>query len=156
MPAKKTQGTELFYMSSATVMTKVGDITGITGTGGARPQIQTTTLDSTSEEYIGGIDAASALSIPLNFDPAATVHRDLLALWQTGSDVNQRWVIGLSDGTAPPTVAASVITYPTTRTYRTFSGFVADFPVEVALNSKYEGTLSIQRSGPIVTNYKTP
>lgn len=154
MPAKKTQGTELFYMSSPTVMTKVGNITGITGTGGARPTIQTTDLDSTSEEYIGGLEASSAMSIPMNFDPTSTVHQDLLEFWQAADETRQIWVIGLSDGTAAPTVAASVITYPTTRTYRTFRGYVADFPVEVALNSKYEGTMSIQRSGPITNNYK--
>lgn len=154
MPARKTQGTELFYLSSPTTLTKVGNITGITGTGGARPTIQTTNLDSTSEEYIGGLEASSAMSIPLNFDPTSTVHQDLLEFWQAADDTLQTWVIGLSDGTAPPTAAAGVITYPTTRTYRTFQGYVADFPVEVALNSKLEGTMSIQRSGPIDTNYK--
>jgi len=42
----KTQGTELYFVSSAAVL-KLTCPTGITGLGGARDQIETTCLDNT-------------------------------------------------------------------------------------------------------------
>lgn len=151
--ATKTQGTELWYQSSDTVMTKVGRITGITGTGGASTSIDATTLDSVEMESISGLGQPGALSVPLNFDPANTVHQGLLALFSSGANV--KWVIGLSNGTAPPTSSGGTITYPTTRSYITFTGYVADFPIDAALNSKYETTMSVQRSGAKTYNWKT-
>jgi hypothetical protein len=130
----------------------VGRITGVTGFGGAADQIETTDLDSVEHEFIAGLPNPGALSVPINFDLGVRVHRDLLALYQAGTSV--KWVVGLSDGTAPPTSAGGTITYPTTRSYRTFTGYIADFPVDIALNSKLEGTLSVQRSGPLTNNFK--
>lgn len=152
--AKKTQGTELFYQSNATTMVRVGGLTGVTGTGGARSQIDKSDLSSTEMEYFAGLANPGSVATPLNFDPSNQVHQDLLALFQSGESVI--WVVGLSDGTAPPTSASGVITYPTTRTYRTFLGYVADFPIDAALNSKYETAMTVQRSGPIATSFKAP
>jgi hypothetical protein len=152
--ATRTQGTELWYQSSDTVMTKVGKITGVTGTGGGKTAIPATTLDDLIDERsIAGLGQPGAVSVPINFDPADPTHQSLLALNASGATV--KWVIGLSNGTAPPTSSGGTITYPTTRTYRSFDGFVSDFPVDTSLNSKYETTLSVQRSGPISDHFKS-
>lgn len=152
--ATKTQGTELWYQSSDTVMTKVGRITGVTGTGGAKSSIPATTLDDLIDELvIAGLGQPGGVSVPINFDPSNLGHQALLALNNSGTTV--RWVIGLSNGTAPPTSSGGTITYPTTRTYISFDGFVADFPVDTSMNSKYETTMSVQRSGPKTYNWKS-
>lgn len=150
----KTQGTELYYVSSPSTVTKVGKLTGVTGTGGANDQIDDSDLDSTEKESIAGLPNPGAVSAPLNFDPAIQAHRDLYALWQTGAKV--RWIVGLADGSEPPTVAASVVTYPATRTYFDFMGFISDFPIDAAMNSKLESAMTVQRSGPKTPHWKTP
>lgn len=150
--AQKTQGTELFYVKDATTVVKVGKVTGVTGTGGAASQIDITDLDSTEMEYLAGLPNPGSVSVPLNFDQSVTVHQDLYELFQSGE--TKTWIIGLSDGTAPPTVAASVVTYPATRTYFDFQGYIADLPIDAAVNSKLESQMTIQRSGPKTPHWK--
>lgn len=150
--AQKTQGTELFYVKDATTIVKVGKVTGVTGTGGAASQIDITDLDSTEMEYLAGLPNPGSVSVPLNFDQSVPVHQDLYELFQSGE--TKTWIIGLSDGTAPPTVAASVVTYPATRTYFDFQGYIADLPIDAAVNSKLESQMTIQRSGPKTPHWK--
>lgn len=148
----KTQGTELFYLSADDTMTKVGKITGVTGTGGGASKIDVTDLDSTEKESIAGLPDPGAASVPINFDPSNPEHQDLFDLYTSGD--KKTWVVGFADGSAPPTAAAGVITYPTTRTYMTFSGYIADLPIDAALDSKVETTMTVQRSGPRAMSWK--
>jgi hypothetical protein len=150
--AIKTQGTQLYYLSAPDTVTRVGKLTGVTGTGGANDQIDITDLDSVEKEYLAGLPNPGAASVPINFDPSNEDHQALYALWQSGVTVT--WIIGLSDGTAPPTAAAGVITYPATRTYFDFQGYIADFPIDAAVNSKVETTMTVQRSGPKNPHWK--
>lgn len=152
--AQKTQGTEIWYQKDADTVVKVGKVTGVTGTGGANSQIDITDLDSTEMEYLAGLPNPGALSVPLNFDPSITAHQELYALWQSGATV--KWIIGLSDGTAAPTVASDVFTWPDTRSYLEFDGYIADFPIDAAVNSKLETSMQVQRSGPKTPHWKTP
>lgn len=143
--SQKTQGTELFYVKDDTTIVKVGKVTGVTGTGGANDPIEVTDLDSVEKEFIAGLPSPGAVATPLNFNAALQVHRDLYALWE--SKEIKKWIVGQSDGTAPPTIAAGTITWPTTRTYADFNGFISDFPIDSAVNSKVETSMTIQRSG---------
>lgn len=153
MGAKKTQGTELYYLSVDEEIIKVPGATGITGLGGGATKIDATDLDSVEKESIAGLPDPGAASVPLNFDPASEVHQGLVALKNAGSKVT--WILGLSDGTAPPTANSSgAITYPTSRTYRSFLAYVADLPVDAAIDSKYTTTMSLQRSGAITDHWK--
>ncbi|EIT70005.1 MULTISPECIES: phage tail tube protein [Hydrocarboniphaga] len=147
-----TQGTELFYQSAPDTMTLVEEITGVTGTGGARSQIDVTNLSSKEMEYKPGLAQPGAVSVPMNFDHSLPSHQALYALWESGARV--KWVVGLSDGVAPPTSAAGVITFPTSRTYIEFTGFIADFPIDAALNSKFESAMTVQRSGRRTPHWK--
>lgn len=150
--ATKTQGTELWYLSAPNVMTKVGKVTGLTGTGGPNNKIDTTDLDSTEKESIAGLPDPSAINCPINFTPSLAAHQALYALWQSGAEVP--WVVGLSDGTAPPTAASGTITFPTTRTFYQFQGYIADFPIDAAVDSKLETAMTVQRSGPKNAHWK--
>ena len=148
----KTQGTELFYQSDDDTITKIGKITGVTGTGGANDQIEITDLDSVEKEYLAGLPNPGAASVPLNFDPSNATHQALYALWQSGATV--RFIVGLSDGTDVPTSTGGTVSYPTTRTYFDFQGYIADFPIDSAVNSKVETAMSIQRTGAKTPHYK--
>ncbi|MGH8430736.1 MAG: phage tail tube protein, partial [Solimonas sp.] len=142
----------LFYVKDPNTIVKVSKVTGVTGTGGANDQIDVTDLDSTEKEFIAGLPNPGAVSAALNFNSGEVVHRDLYALWQSG--VKVKWIIGLADGTADPTITTGTITWPTTRTYFEFEGYISDFPVDSATNSKVETSMTVQRSGPKTPHWK--
>lgn len=156
--AIKTKGTELWLVqedSSGVSLIKIGCPTGISGLGGAKSQIEVTCLDSDEQEFEAGFAQPGAVTVNLDFDPAKISHSELWDLSESGE--NRQWVIGLSDGTAPPTVASGpVITFPTTRTFVEFSGYVSDLPLDFALNSVVKSAMQIQRSGARVLHVKTP
>ncbi len=146
----KTQGTEAWFVwntSNGYQLVKVGCPTGLTGLGGGRPQIDVTCLDSAEMEYEAGMANPTAITININFDPAKISHQDLWDLFEDGTTVH--WIVGRSDGTAPPTVnsGTGVVTYPTSRSYIDFQGYVSDFPLDAAINSVYKSAMQVQRSG---------
>lgn len=148
-----TQGTEMWVRlqnSNGYELLKVNCPTGITGGGGAKPQIDDTCLDDVEMKFKPGMASPAALSVPINFDPSDASH---IALWDGFNEIPPEtltWVIGWGDGTADPTVNAGtgVITYPSTRTFHDFEGYIADLPVDFALNTVVKTQMSIQRTGP--------
>lgn len=148
----KTQGTNLYFISSGQVKTMTCP-TGITGLGGTRDQIETTCLNATDDKsYVSGLGNPGQISIPFVFEPSALDHQLLLALHDTG-DVTD-WMIGLSDGTATPTVVSGQLVMATTRTAASFDAFVADINIDIATNEVVRGTLTLQRSGSVAWSYK--
>ena len=147
-----TQGTELYigdpYDDS---IFKVYCPTGITGLGGAREQIPITCLDSEEAEFAPGFATPGPVSVPLNLDFSEPSHVRLYELFQSTDQTNVQVAIGLSDGKGiPPTsVDSSGFVLPTTRTWLQFAGYVADVPIDLALGSVVQGTMTIQRSGAI-------
>jgi hypothetical protein len=125
----------------------VGCPTGITGLGGGRSQVDVTCLDSQEMEYEPGMANPSAVTVNLNFDPAKISHQELWNLFEDGTTLH--WVIGLSDGTAAPTIdtGSGTVTYPTTRSWIDFNGYISDFPFDAAINNVYKSAMQIQRSG---------
>jgi hypothetical protein len=134
---------------------KVGCPTGITGLGGGRNQVDVTCLDSEEMEFEPGMANPSTVSVPINVDLSKPSHDELWDLFDEG--VTLHWIVGLSNGTAPPTVDGSgTVTYPSTRTYLDFYGYLNDFPFDAAINSVYKSNMSIQRSGARGKHVKTP
>jgi len=128
-------------------MIKVGCPTGLTGLGGSRAQLDDSCLDSEEMEYLAGMANPGQVTVNLNFDPAKISHLELWDLFETGDTVT--WVIGFRDSTAPPVVdTAGSITYPGGRKYISFEGYVADLPLDFAINSLVKSTMQVQRSGP--------
>jgi hypothetical protein len=154
--ALRTKDTELWLVKGGTTIVKVGCPTGITGLGGSKPQIDTTCLDSEEAEFIPGLAQPGAVSVEIDFNPANLSHRDLQELDESGDTV--QWIIGLSDGAkniVPTINSAGVVTFPTTRTFIDFQGYIADLPLNIALNGKVTGSMSIQRSGARGFHFKT-
>ncbi|WP_158608740.1 phage tail tube protein [Neisseria weixii] len=155
----KTQGTHIYFVDNITTPTtpklvKLDCPTGVSGVGsGQKSQINNTCLDATeSEQYLAGLAAPSALSVPYNFDPSKASHQVLNKLKDSGEVIE--WMICLSDGTAAPTLASKSMAAPAGRTSVKFSAYVAENVIEVATNDVVKGTASLQRSGSEVWTYK--
>lgn len=154
----RTQGTELFFLDESNTtsddeLIKVTCATGITGLGGPRDQVESTCLDTVGDkEFMPGLGNPGQVSVPINFIPTAAAHAALLQLKEDGTTLD--WMICLSNGTALPTPDSDGgITPPATgRSYFTFSGFVADFNIDIATNEIVRATLTIQRSGSVRFN----
>ena len=150
--AIKTQGTNLFFISSAAVKTLTCP-TGITGLGGARDQIETTCLENTDDKtYLSGLGNPGQVSVPFVFDPSAADQKLLYALHDSGEIV--KWMVGFSDGTAVPTIVSGELTMASTRSAAAFDAFVSDVNIDVATNEIVRGTLTLQRSGNVAWGWK--
>lgn len=147
----KSQGTELFYVrpSSEPTLVKLHCPTGITGLGGAADQIETTCLSDTNDkQYVRGLGNPGQVSAPVNFEPSQASHQDMFDLKASGETLE--WIIGLSDGTATPTLDSNDDPVAVAgRTFIRFSGYIADWALDIAGNDIVKGTLTIQRSGSV-------
>lgn len=149
----KTQGLSLFVQKDASTFTKAGKIVDFSNFNGTRSQIDVTDTDDTEEmQYEAGLKQPGAITVNFNGDYTDASQEELEALYDSG--VKKVWVIGLSDGTAPPTVALDAVTLPTTRTFIKFEGFIADLNLASAKNDILRGTMQVQRSGKRVISRK--
>lgn len=151
----RTQGTELFVIdasvtSSEEELFKIACPTGITGLGGPRDQIEDTCLDTTDEKtFLAGLGNPGQVSVPFNLIPRNGSHQSLFA-WKASGEV-MKWLACLSEGTTAPTADTDgEFVKPTNRTTIEFSAFVADVNIDIATNEIVKGTLTLQRSGPVV------
>ena len=154
----KTKGTQLWVevvASAGCSWVQIGCPTGISGFGGSKSQIDETCLDSEEMEFGPGMASPGAITVNLNFDPSVVSHQELWDLFE--NDAVRRFAIGLSDGpmTDLPTFdSACTASFPSTRTFFEFEGYVADMPLEFALNANVTSAVSIQRSGPRIPHWK--
>ncbi|RRU23575.1 phage tail tube protein [Stenotrophomonas sp. 278] len=158
----KTQGSELFTVdklsSSVASVLKFECPTGITGLGGAADQIESTCLDTVGDkEYEGGLGNPGQVSVPFNFIPRSGSHQILFELKESREVIP--WLIGLSDGTAVPTLDTEdelVAPASPARTSIAFRGYVSDLNIDIATNEIVRGTLTIQRSGSVIPYWNGP
>lgn len=152
----KSQGTELFYVrpGSDPALVKLFCPTGISGLGGAADQIDSTCLSDTEDrQYVRGLGNPGQVSVPVNFEPSQASHQDMFDLKAAGDTL--QWIIGLSDGTAIPTLDSNDNPVPAAgRTFIQFSGYVSDWALDIASNDIVKGTLTIQRSGSVTMTPK--
>lgn len=157
----KTQGTHLFFVdpdaAGGPAIIKFACPTGASGLGGAADQIESTCLDATTDrEYERGLGNPGQVSIPFNYIPSAASHDALFKMKDSG--VKVRWYIGLSDGTAVPTLSVEDELVPPLASDRSgfsFLAYVADVNIDIATNEIVRGTVTVQRSGG-VTRYGKP
>lgn len=153
-----TKGTQLYMRlpnSSGYTMVQVGCPRGIQGLGGAASDVDDTCLDDVEMRSLPGMPNPGAMTVDLNFDPAKISHQELWDLYNTQEVIE--WVIGWSDGKdIPPEVDISgTITFPTTRTYTSFPGYIQDLPLNFALNALVTSSMQVKRNGPRAMHYKT-
>lgn len=144
-----TKGTNLYILDprGPGTITKLECPKSITGLGLSTPQIDTTCLESTAMEFAPGMPNPGAATVGLDFDTAKASHMLIDDLNE--AQVIAQFAIGLSDGTAAPTGIDSngLFDLPTTRTWITFTGYIADLPLDFAINSTVQSNFTIQQSG---------
>lgn len=151
--AVKTQGTQLYFIdelsSDSPSIVKVECATSISGLSNPREQIETTCLESDTREYEGGLSTPGQLSVTVNFDPSNESHIKLYQLWRVNAP-NSKFAIGVGEPRdSDPTVGNDgEFDFPNDRDFVIFDGYVADVPLEFALNSVVTSTISVQVSGP--------
>lgn len=145
-----TQGTHIFFIDPADdSVVQVLGATAFNPGGSPSDQIDDTALEDFDRKFKKGMRTPGQASLTVNADPSIASHVRLHELSESNDQTQQviKWVVGWSDGTAAPTVAAGEFVLPTTRTWFEFEGYVADFPLDFALNSVVTSQVSIQRSG---------
>lgn len=151
----KTQGTQLYFIDpQGDEVVAVECVTMIDGLDSTRDDIETTCLEADDREYEPGMRTPSTMSFGLNFDPSKTSHVRIEQLYQAGTTLP--FAIGLSDGTAPPTVdsTGSAFDTPSSRTFILVSGYFNSFPLPIPLNDVLRSTVGVRLSGPRVFAFK--
>lgn len=146
--AFETKGTQIYFVGTGSVVRRLTCPTGVTGIGGGtKDKIDTTCLDNTSSRrtFIGGFADAQEVPIPFILYDGDAGHIDLMALQESGAVVG--WFIGLSDGTAAPTIASDGLESPAARSGWEFQGYVSNLTFDAAINDVVKGTVTIQPSG---------
>lgn len=150
----KTQGTELYWASAATAVTRVVCPTSISGLGGARDQIETSCLDNTDDKtFTGGLGNPGQVTVAFNVHKSEVSHEDLLALKVSGAEVS--WGIYSSDAATAPTAVGSVMQEVVGRVSARFRGYVSDVSIDIGANEIWRGTITIQRSGSVTWDLLT-
>lgn len=151
--ALKTARTSLYYIDpdDSSVVT-VGCVTSISGIEASRDQLEDTCLEDDARSYQSGLATPGQKTFTINFDPADDTHVKIYNLWVAGTKV--KWALGLSDGAPAPAalIAPTVDTtgdfiLPDTRSYFTYEGYVANVPLDLALNALLTANVSVQLSG---------
>ena len=153
----KTQGTKLFVIDPDTdEVLGVDCMTQFNPGGAPADQLEDTCMEDTNgtRTYKAGLRTPGQATVAIKPDPANESHLRMFELSQ-GDAQNLDWALGWSDGTAEPTVDSNGFELPATRTWLTFNGYIADFPFDFALNALVDGSIAIQRSGPIAWVAKT-
>lgn len=145
----KSQGTELYWASGPTAVTKAVCITSVSGLGGAREQLEVTCMDDTQDKaYESGLGSPSPVTVGFNIHKDELSHEALLALKATGAVVS--FGIYGSDAVTAPTAVASVMQAVTGRVSMRFSGYVSDINIDIQSQNIWRGTVTIQRSGAVI------
>jgi hypothetical protein len=149
----KTQGTELYVIDpdNGNVL-DVGCVTEITGLEVTITQNEVTCLRDQARAYEPGLGEPGTASFGIYADPQDATHLRLHELYREAAG-NLEWAIGWSDGTGIPPTSGGLdsegeytFTLPSTRTWITFEGFIANFPFAFAQNTQVTSTINIQVS----------
>jgi len=147
--AKLSKGTHLFLMNpTGPAVVQVKGVTAINQGGSPAGNVQVTDLEDTeAHEYMKDIMAPGVATLTIQVDPTETSHILLHELAQ-GMDLGHiKFVLGWSDGTAPPTITDGAFVLPNTRTWFAFRGDVQDFPFDFQMGAAVQTQVAIQRSG---------
>lgn len=143
------QGTKIYFIDpDDDSVVQVNCATTFSPGGAPADQIEDTCLEDFERSFQPGLRTPGQATMGINADPRNASHIRLHELSEENPQPTLKWAVGWSDGTADPTVDSSGdFVLPTSRTWFTFQGYVADFPFDFAQNTVVTSTISIQRSG---------
>lgn len=152
--AMLSQGTEIYFIdpeydSNGYGVREIDCATTFNPGGNPADQLETTCLSDTTRSYEPGLRTPGQAAIGINADPRNASHIRLYELSQDDPQLTLKFAVGWSDGIgiAPTVDSNGEFVLPTTRTWFTFSGYVADFPFDFSQNTVVKSDISVQRSG---------
>jgi hypothetical protein len=101
-----------------------------------------------------GLNTPGEGEITIKTDPLNASHMKLLQLAENRTPV--KVYIGWSDGTTAPTLNATVVTLPTTRTFTTFDAILRVSSPTFEADSLVEHKVAMKRQSKVTTIYKLP
>lgn len=145
--SQSSQGTQLWFVDPATnELVEVNCPTAITIPAAAKEQLDVTCLGDTARRYKAGLGNPATVTFSVFFDTSDASHVLLEDLLLSGETTT--FVVGLGNGTAEPTIDTSgVLTFPTTRSYYMFDGYVSDGPLDIQIAAENTVEFSVQMSG---------
>ena len=149
--AKKTQGTELWFVSSDSAVTKVAELSQVENPSGKKAEIVTTHFDSVVQESLSGLGEGVESTFAVNWDSGDAGHMALEAL--RVSNAQKTFILGESGSAAAPTVSGGVVTYPVGRHFYSYEARVISVDIGAQVNSKYEGSVTIKKMTDRVHHY---
>lgn len=151
----RTQGTEIYYVSGPTAVTKIPNVISFGDYGKQASPIATTNLDSTAAEFISGLPDNGEVTLTMNFIANDLSHQYLQA--QAGTATRVEFCIGYSDGTVAPTAAASAIVQPlaSARTSEKFLAAITSARKSVNTANVLSMVVTLKISGAITQIFKT-
>jgi len=145
-----TQGTQVYAIHPVTrALITVECATAFNPGGNPADQLEDTCLEDADRSYKPGLRTPGQATLSINADPNNESHLTLYDLSQENPPPPMLWAVGWSDGKdiEPDIDSNGTFNFPTTRTWFTFEGYIADFPFDFQLNSVVTTDISIQRSG---------
>lgn len=153
-----TQGTQVWIEhgdSAAPTLTKMDCITSISLGDDSVSDIDDTCLEETDTKTSQpGLNTPGEGEIVIKTDPLNASHMKLLQLAENREPV--KVYIGWSDGTTAPTLNATVVTLPTTRTFTTFNAVLRVSSPTFEADSLVEHKVAMKRQSKVTTIYKLP
>ena len=153
-----TQGTQVWIEhgdSAAPTLTKMDCITSISLGDDSVSDIDDTCLEETDTKTSQpGLNTPGEGEIVIKTDPLNASHMKLLQLAENREPV--KVYIGWSDGTTAPTLNATVVTLPTTRTFTTFNAILRVSSPTFEADSLVEHKVAMKRQSKVTTIYKLP
>lgn len=148
-----TQGTHVYLLYPDGGTSEVIQIRKVVshnpGTAPATQIDETTLEDLTYMNYRAGLRDPGQASITVRASPTEPSHIALHELSEASPSPTVQIAVGWSDGTEAPTVATAGggFELPNTRTWFTYSAYVADFPFDFQQNTTVETQATLQRTG---------
>lgn len=166
----KTQGSDLYVLVPAEgtgdpTILRVNCVTDVTAVGaGTKDQIETTCISELNDRtYVPGLSSPGAVTSTTNYDVNDASLDELLALREAGTTT--QFYVGFVDGSLPGTDpdarprpivgVGGAVTFPPTRSFVEFTGYVSEFGLDFAANNVVKSPISIQRSGSITIHKAT-
>lgn len=153
-----TQGTKVWIEhgdAAAPILTRMDCITSISLGDDSVNDIDDTCLEETDVKTSQpGLTTPGDGEIVIKTDPLNASHMKLLQLAENRTPV--KVYIGWSDGTTAPTLNATVVKLPTTRTFTTFDAILRVSSPTFEPDSLVEHKVAMKRQSKVTTIYKLP
>jgi hypothetical protein len=149
----RTQKTEIGYLD--TTFKKIPNVADGGEVGPQADDIDSTNFDSDAMEFLTGLANNGEMTLQINLDPQDAVHQQLAD--EAGSGNRFPFWVGLSDGTALPTVVSGALVPPlaSARTSYTFLASIKSFREAFKKNDIVRVNVTIKLSGGITRIWHT-